>query len=257
MMAPVIALAAAPAIRLPLQLPPSTWQLAAGIAGELVFGLAIGVVLNLVLIAVQWGGEIIGQQMGLGIGQVFDPQLGQTGSIVGDIYFLMTLAMFLIVGGHRMFLAGVLDSFHRLPPLTLGMDINLLDLVVDLLGSAMMLAMRLAGPMLVTMLAVDVVLGFLGRTLPQINVMTAGLSLRAVVGMIVLVIGLATASGVIRESLMASLNQVRDVLLYKLAGEWKWPKRTRTKPKHQRRGGARKPASRARSRGPPTWCRRR
>jgi flagellar biosynthetic protein FliR len=212
LMALVMALAATPAIRLPVSLPPTIWQLGAGIAGELVFGLAIGTALNLVFIAVHWGGEIIGQQMGLGIGQMFDPQSGQTGSVVGDLYFLFSLTLFLIAGGHRMFLAGVLESFHHLPPLTLGMDLNLLDLVVGLMTSAMTLAIRLAGPMLVTMLVVDVVLGFLGRTMPQINVMTAGLSLRSLVGMVVLMMGVAGASQVIGESLMSSLNEVRAVL---------------------------------------------
>jgi flagellar biosynthesis protein FliR len=193
-------------------MPPSVWQIAAGIAGEIVFGLAIGMMLNLVFTAVQWAGEIIGQQMGLGIGQVFDPQSGQSGAIVGDVYFLLTMMMFLLAGGHRAFLAGVLDSFHRLPPLSAGLDAGLLDMVIGLLASATSLAMRLAGPMLVTMLAVDVVLGFLGRTIPQLNVMTAGLSLRAVVGMAVLVLGLATTSQVIRTSLMESLEQVKNAI---------------------------------------------
>ncbi|MGA2497576.1 MAG: flagellar biosynthetic protein FliR [Tepidisphaeraceae bacterium] len=212
-MALVMALAATPMIRLPDGLPLSEWQLAAGIAGELVFGLAIGVMLNLSFIAVNWAGDIIGQQMGLGIGQVLDPQSGQSGAVVGDLYFMFTLVLFLIVGGHRAFFAGVLGSFRTLPPLSLGMDTNLLDVVIGLLSSATTMAMRLAGPILVTMLVIDVVLGFLGRTMPQLNILTAGLSLRTVVGMIVLVLTLATASDAIRESLFTSLDEVRAMLL--------------------------------------------
>ncbi len=213
LMALVMALAATPMIRLPQGLPLSEWQLTAGIAGEMVFGLAIGVMLNLSFIAVNWAGDIIGQQMGLGIGQVLDPQSGQSGAVVGDLYFMFTLVLFLIIGGHRAFFAGVLGSFRTLPPLSLGMDTNLFDVVIRLLTSATTMAMRLAGPILVTMLVIDVVLGFLGRTMPQLNILTAGLSLRTVVGMIVLVLTLATASDVIRESLTSSLDEVRLTLL--------------------------------------------
>jgi flagellar biosynthetic protein FliR len=207
------ALAAAPGIPLPGGLPAGTWQLAAGIGSELIFGLALGTMLNLVFVAVQWAGEVIGQQMGLGLGQVFDPQSGQSGAVVGDVYYIFTLVVFLAAGGHRVFLAGVLESFHHLPPLTPTMDAGLLDVVSGLLASATELAMRLSGPMLVTMLAVDVVLGFLGKTMPQLNVITAGLSLRALVGMAVLVLGLATASEVIRESVLDSLRQVGRLLM--------------------------------------------
>jgi flagellar biosynthetic protein FliR len=66
----------------------------------------------------------------------------------------------------------------------------------------------LAAPMLVTMLLTDVVLGFLGKTMPQINVMTAGLPLRSLVGMVVLIFGLMICSRVIEESI---LNAVKEV----------------------------------------------
>src|SRR3954469_15950333 len=46
-----------------VRLPESSWQLAASIGGEMLFGLAIGSALSFVFVAVSWAGEIIGQQM--------------------------------------------------------------------------------------------------------------------------------------------------------------------------------------------------
>jgi flagellar biosynthetic protein FliR len=208
MCALVMALGAMPGIARPAQLPQTAWDLAAGIGGELIFGLAMGVILSMTFVAVQWAGEIIGQQMGLGIGAVFDPQFGGGGSVVGDLYFMLTIVIFLVIGGHRIFIRGVLGTFHTLPLLSVGMNQDLFDLSTDLLGGAVALALQLAAPMLVAMLLTDVVLGFVGKTIPQINVMTAGLSLRVMLGMVVLIVGLAMTSEVISQSMGNALREI-------------------------------------------------
>ena len=202
----VLALGVMGGMKEPVRLPVSTWQLAGAIAGELAFGLAMGMVLSLVFIAAQWAGEMIGQQMGLNLGSVFDPQFGGQGSVIGDMYFMLTLVVFLAVGGHHSMLAGVRDSFEKLPLLTVGVDRTLFDTLAGLLGGATVLAVRLAAPTLVTMLVVDLVLGLIGKTVPQMNVMSAGLTLRSVVGMVIVIAGLSLTSGVIRESVIDSMH---------------------------------------------------
>lgn len=188
-------------------LPEQTWQLVLAIGGELVFGVAMGMVLSLVFIAAQWAGEVIGQQIGLNLSQVFDPQFGAQGSIVGELYFMLTLVIFLVVGGHRAMIAAVRDSFDALPLLSVGMNAQLLDLLVGLMLGAMSLAIQLAAPVMVTILVVDLAMGFISKTLPQMNVLTAGLSLRGVVGMVVLIAGIGMTSEVVRESVLDSMHE--------------------------------------------------
>jgi flagellar biosynthetic protein FliR len=191
-----------------VELPQATWTLALGIGGEMAFGIAMGMILSFVFIAAQWAGELIGQQMGLNLSEVFDPQFGQAGSLVGDFYFMLTLVVFLAARGHHAMLIGVRDSFQALPLLSVGMNQPLLDLLMGLLQSATMLALRLAGPMFVTMLVVDVALGFISKTMPQINIMSTGLSLRSVLGIGVLLIGIGITSDVLRTSVLDSMKAV-------------------------------------------------
>jgi flagellar biosynthetic protein FliR len=73
------------------------------------------------------------------------------------------------------------------------------------------LTLRLAAPMLVTMLIVDLSLGFLSKTIPQLNIMTAGLAVRAAVGMLVLALGLILTSDVLRDALLESISVVGNV----------------------------------------------
>ncbi len=189
-------------------LPETGWQLALGIGGEMAFGLAMGMLLSFVFIAAQWAGEMIGQQMGLNLGQTFNPQYGGGGSLMGDLYFWLTLVIFLAMGGHHAMLRGVRDSFDKLPLLSLSVDQPLFDLVIELFQSATTLALRLASPVLVTMLAVDLSLGLVGRTLPQFNVMQAGMSVRSMIGMVVVIAGIVLTGHVIESALHDSIETV-------------------------------------------------
>jgi flagellar biosynthetic protein FliR len=95
--------------------------------------------------------------------------------------------------------------------MTVGVDRSLFDMVAGLLGGATVLAVRLAAPMLVTMLVVDLVLGLIGKTMPQMNVMSAGLTLRSVVGLVIVIVGLALTGGVISNAIAASMRTAYTV----------------------------------------------
>jgi len=204
----VLAFAIARGVTPPVVPVQSMGLLAVGIGGEIVFGLAIGLILSFSFIAAQWAGQIVGQQMGLNLSETFDPQFGGQGSIVGNLYFMLTLVVFLTVSGHRAMLMGMRDSFNSLPLLSVGMSKSLLDVFVSLFQSATQLALRLAAPILVTMLVVDLALGFIGKTMPQLNIMTAGLSIRAIVGMIVLIVGIGLTSHVMRSAVLDGMETV-------------------------------------------------
>jgi flagellar biosynthetic protein FliR len=190
-------------------MPATTWALAVGIGGEMIFGVAMGMILSFVFVAVQWAGEMIGQQMGLNLSETFDPQIGGQGSLVGDLYFMFMLVLFLVFQGHHAMLRGLRDSFDAMPLLSVGMNGRLLDLLVGLFQASTALAVRLAAPMLLTMLVVDLALGFISKTVPQFNIMSAGMSLRSVVGMAVLVVGLSMTTRVMRDAVIESMQMVR------------------------------------------------
>jgi flagellar biosynthetic protein FliR len=205
----VLAAGITPGVHPPARLPDSTWSLALGIGGELAFGLAMGMVLSFVFVAVQWAGEIIGQQMGLSLGEVFDPQFGGQSTVMGDLYFMFTLVVFLLVGGHREMIRAVRASFDALPLLSVGINHDVLTLLLDLLHAATILAFKLAAPVLVTMLIVDLVLGLIGRTIPQMNVMSAALSVRAGIGILVVCLGIYLTADVIRAAVEQAMRQTR------------------------------------------------
>jgi len=101
-------------------------------------------------------------------------------------------------------------SFDALPLLSAGIDQSILNLLIGLFQSTAMLAIQLAAPMLVTMLIVDLSLGVIGKTMPQLNVMSMGLTLRAMIGVVVLMLGLSLTNDVIRHGLLDALDTVHE-----------------------------------------------
>lgn len=208
LLAAIIAMGMASTTTKPVVLPGSLWLLTAGIVGELIFGLAMGMIISFIFIAIQWAGEIIGQQMGLNMSEVFDPQFGAQGSIIGSIYFMFSLVVFLLIGGDRLMLMGVHDSLTTLPLLSVGMSPHLFALIVAVFQASTVLAFKLAAPILVTMLIVDLCMGFVGKTVPQLNLMSAGLGVHGVAGFLVLIFGVGLTSDVIRQSMISAMYKV-------------------------------------------------
>lgn len=205
----VLALAFTQGVAPPAQLPETSWGLALGIGGEMMFGLAMGMVMSFVFVAVQWAGEIIGQQMGFNLGSVIDPAFGGQGSVMGDLYFMFCLVIFLWIGGHRAMIKGVRASFDALPLMSLSVNHDILKMLLDLLHAATILAVQLAAPILVTFLVVDLVLGLIGRTIPQMNVMSAALSVRSGLGILIMLLGLTLTASVIANAIDGSMEKAR------------------------------------------------
>jgi flagellar biosynthetic protein FliR len=197
-----------PAVSAQAQPNPSLAELSLGIAGEVLIGLAMGMSLALVFTAAQWGGELITQQMGLSLSEIYDPRTGGAVGSLGHLYWLLAVVVFLGANGHHALLRGVAGSFQAIPVMSVSAGAPIVSLMVGLLQSATGLAIQLAAPVFVSMLVVDLALGMMFRTMPQLGVMTAGLTVRSVTGLVVMIVGLALTAGVVQG---AGLNWMRIV----------------------------------------------
>lgn len=196
--------------RLPLNL----WTLGPLMALEFLIGLVIGYLASLPLLAMQAGGLIMGQQMGLGFAQFYNPAIDDESDIVGQMLFFMAVAGFLAIGGHEMMVMAVLNSFEHLPPGQMAVDVELLQLVGGMLSASIELALRVAAPLLAFVFLETVVMGFLAKTVPQLNIMTLGFPIRILAGTAIVVAGLAVihdvAMDAVAETFQAVFNWVTE-----------------------------------------------
>jgi flagellar biosynthetic protein FliR len=172
-----------------------------GLIGELLIGLIMGLTLSLVFAGMQLTGIIVAQQAGLGLGEVFNPVLNTDATVVDQIFFLTAMTVFVIVGGHRELMRALLDTYATLPVLSFRVTPATLDLICDVLTGSYTLGLRLAAPVLLSLLIATLAMGFLSRTMPQLNILSIGFPIRALIALALCGFVLASAGGPMLEAL--------------------------------------------------------
>ncbi len=206
-----LCLAVAGDLPMPGPLPDSPWLLALGLIGEIGFGLVAGMLMSLAFYGARWAGGVAGQQMGFNMAGAFNPQSDMGGNPLGDALFVLTLFIFLSLDGHHDMILGIRQSFAHVPPMSFAMTTDSLDLLVDSLAASGGLALRIAAPVCVSMLVVDLSLGMLGKTIPALNLLSVGLSLRAMIGLLVVISGLAITGGLLADAIGEGLTLAERV----------------------------------------------
>lgn len=185
---------------------------AVGGVAEVMIGATIGLSLSLVLMAADMAGLIVGQQGGLALSEIFDPTLNRRSTVVGQIYLIVLTLIFLGVGGHRQTVAALLDTFGVIPVMSFHYDQSVLMLLVEVLSSAFVLGIRVAGPVLIALFLLGTALGFLSRTMPQFNILTIGFTLRLLVAMGTAGLALAACRELFVDSIYTGLAVTRATL---------------------------------------------
>jgi flagellar biosynthetic protein FliR len=214
-MAIVIALAAASRLAVPVALPLGSFQLALALVLEIAIGAAIGYLARIVFVGVELAATHIGQQMGLGLAEVFNPLHEDTSQSVGRLLEITAVVIFLAIGGHRMLISAVLGTFDVLPigfggagHAAVWPSVHAaLRAGTAMLAVSFALALKLAAPVLAAILMTTVAAGLVQKTLPQLNILTVGLPLRAMLGLVVLAASLVVLAPLLSEAVDALARQ--------------------------------------------------
>jgi flagellar biosynthetic protein FliR len=182
------------------------------VIGEIAVGLLLGLGMQALFTGVQMGGHAIAQQTGMSLSGVFDPQFGTETTAVGQLYYLLSLAIFLIVGGHRLVMAALIDSFQAVPPAGTGITADAIHVLVALVGQSFSLAARVAAPAVVCLMLAGLAMGIVSRTAPQVNILTVGFAVRTMLGLAAVAVSLFGVALLMREQVPAFIDALRNGL---------------------------------------------
>jgi flagellar biosynthetic protein FliR len=149
---------------------------------EFLFGLGLGLVTRLVLSAVQVGGSLMDNDLSLSAAQQLSPSAGISGGVMGRILMLVGLAYFWASDYLSALLIGIQQSFRVLPLGSVGVTQASLDLMVRLTGELFAAGLIIAAPIAILVFIVTMALGFLSRSVQQLNVFNESFTIRVVVG---------------------------------------------------------------------------
>lgn len=154
--------------------PPTLIDYVLVIASELIIGLSIGLCMMIFFSCIYVAGALIGQMGGLLAGQLLDPTSGEQIPMISRFLYLLAVAVFVCIGGLRVLMAALLDSFQTLPLGEGGIHLPLLETFVRILSAGFLLSFRIAAPITIGILVAMIVMGMLSKTLPQLNLMSVG-----------------------------------------------------------------------------------
>ena len=194
------------ALALALLITPSQWHVAVQdpgttinymvfIGSELLVGVCLGLAVVILFSGMQLAGQMIGRVSGLMLAEVFDPSTEAQVPTISRLLFMVSLAVFVSIGGHRFVMAGLLDTFEEIPPGGLSpwqipafqavasdggvANSSIVEAMTVLLTQSFSLGIRAAVPVVLAVLLSTLVMGLISRTLPQLNILMVGFGLNS------------------------------------------------------------------------------
>jgi len=151
---------------------------------QVLIGVTLGFAARIVFAAIEFAGELVGLQMGLNFAGFFNPATGTDGTAVGRFFSIIVSWLFIIINGHLLLVAAMVQSFnafpvtaepfsfmHVLQPQTWGAEIFKLGLWIAL-------------PMITMLLFVNLVMGVVSRVAQQMNIFAVGFPVTLGVGLV-------------------------------------------------------------------------
>ncbi|WP_411955462.1 flagellar biosynthetic protein FliR [Alkalibacillus sp. S2W] len=158
---------------------------------ELTIGIMIALVAYIIFTAVQVAGGFIDFQMGFAIANVVDPQTGAQSPIIGQYYYIIATLLLVATNAHHLLIDGIFYSyefigFQEMIPIHTE---SFAEFIMTTMSQMFLLAFQMAIPIVGTLFLVDVALGMIARTVPQMNVFIIGLPLKILVSFFTIFIG--------------------------------------------------------------------
>lgn len=152
------------------------------IVGEVLLGVALGLVCDMFFAILNVAGMIFGRESSLMMARMVDPTSGEEDVIVGTLFSILFSTLVLLWNGHLLLIKFVVKSFEVLPPGFFWFRKELLEMYVTLGGDIFHWGVRFALPAMVGGMLVAVAMGLMAKMAPEFNVLFLSLPIRLSVG---------------------------------------------------------------------------
>jgi flagellar biosynthetic protein FliR len=179
---------------------------------QVLIGLAMGFILQMVFSAFIIAGQSIAMAMGLGFASIIDPQNGVQVPVVSQAFLIMVTLVFLALNGHLLLIEVLAESFQRLPvgPLVISHD-GLWQLVSW--GSNMFVGgMLVALPAVAALLLVNLAFGVTSRAAPQLNIFAVGFPVMIMVGLAFIILTLPSITDLVSRLMLQAFTLIDRVV---------------------------------------------
>ena len=153
-------------------------------------GAIIGYIAQLLILAIEAGGDMINTQMGLSSAMVMDPTSNSQTSILSRMITLLGICIFIELGGFYWLINALIRSFEIFPIYAVAIpleNIINLDHLVTTTSNVLYMGLQIASPVLLATLGQDIILGVISKTAPQVNVFQLSFLFKPVFGAAIMI----------------------------------------------------------------------
>ena len=181
----------------PLSYEPGSFLLL--IIAEVLLGSMIALIARMIFTAVEYGGTVIGYQMGFAAANVFDPQNERQISLISQFKNIFAILIFLAMDDHHIFLQVAGESYKILPPGVFNISGEAIPYLLKLSSRIFFLGIQFSAPILAVLLLSGLILGIMARVFPQLNVFLLSFPLNIAISFTVIALTLPLVSILIRR----------------------------------------------------------
>lgn len=156
------------------------------VVSEAAIGFTLGMMVSLPLLALEAAGAMSGHQMGIALGRVYNPAADEDADVVGQLLYFAGLTVFFASGGLDRTVGAIMASFTNVPVGAFAISSISAQEVSGLVASGIELVLRVSSPVTAIVLLLSATFGAVGKTMPQVNIMSVGFSAKAFGGLAML-----------------------------------------------------------------------
>lgn len=150
---------------------------------QIMMGLTLGYVVSLIFAIPQIAGGLLDMDMGYSSSSVIDPSNGTRITLLSNMYSVLFMLIFIMLGGIENLLYGIVLSFHFTKVVFFVGNLTFLDTLMQVFQYMLVSAVQIALPIIAAMFIVNVMMLIIGKIAPQLNIMMNMFPIKIAVGM--------------------------------------------------------------------------
>ncbi len=158
---------------------------------ELLIGIFIGIMSQIIINALNLAGVIVAHTTSLSNAFVFNPQQASQMTVITGLLSILSVVLIFVTDLHHMLILGILDSY-RLFSVGGGVPVgDMSETMARYLGESFSVGFRIAAPFVIVSLGVFLAMGLIARLVPQIQVFMISLPLKILAGLALLMVAIS------------------------------------------------------------------
>ncbi|MCL2169431.1 MAG: flagellar biosynthetic protein FliR [Defluviitaleaceae bacterium] len=181
---------------------------------EFLIGLLIGLAVMIIFTVFQFAGQLIDFQMGFGMANVMDPFTMTQIPVTGNFYFMVMSLMFVMTGALRHIIGLMLGSFDSIA-LGQAFIFGNESLALTYLGIIIyyfVLGFRIGLPAVGTIMVINIILGILVKSVPQMNVFVIGMPIKVAIGLVIIFLTMPFLSDVFMDIMILIRDGIEAII---------------------------------------------